>query len=378
MEPPKSNSLLRALEGKPVGEHPDADLLTAFAEDSLLAREREALLAHLAVCAECREMLSAAGVEPVRARELELVAAAAPAAAVVSIDAEDRTRPKKKRLWPMWAAAAAACLALATVVAVRYGQKTSESIAIVREAPKTIAVNAPPPAPVPGVAMEDAQSHAEPQMRALKRSDAKDERKAMAQPEVAATAPAQPENAITAAPEAMTRDALSATNQAVAREQKEVTAESTQGIVMQDRQMQAAKPAAAGAAAPRALEPVFGGALTKSARAGFAPRTQWRINDEGHVERALGDGSWQRTLKSEDAKMHMVSVVGQTVWAGGENDILYRSQDDGQSWQRVALPQKNGAPHMIAHIRFESARAGTVEAADGTTWTTDDGGSTWN
>lgn len=37
--------------------HPDADLLTAFVEQLLMPREREQLLAHLAVCPDCREVI---------------------------------------------------------------------------------------------------------------------------------------------------------------------------------------------------------------------------------------------------------------------------------------------------------------------------------
>src|SRR5690349_12953529 len=40
--------------------HPDPNLLTAFAEDSLLARERESVTAHLAECADCRESVALA------------------------------------------------------------------------------------------------------------------------------------------------------------------------------------------------------------------------------------------------------------------------------------------------------------------------------
>jgi hypothetical protein len=36
------------------GEHPDADQMTAFVEQALPAHEREAMLAHLVVCADCR------------------------------------------------------------------------------------------------------------------------------------------------------------------------------------------------------------------------------------------------------------------------------------------------------------------------------------
>jgi hypothetical protein len=39
-------------------EHPDANVLAAFAEKRLLAHEREELLAHLAECADCREVVA--------------------------------------------------------------------------------------------------------------------------------------------------------------------------------------------------------------------------------------------------------------------------------------------------------------------------------
>ena len=44
----------------PVANHPDADLLTAFAEQSLPAPERTTLLQHLARCSECREIIALA------------------------------------------------------------------------------------------------------------------------------------------------------------------------------------------------------------------------------------------------------------------------------------------------------------------------------
>ena len=51
---PDSNAVARA--------HPDADLLTAFAEQALSAPEREEVLHHLALCENCREVLSLADV----------------------------------------------------------------------------------------------------------------------------------------------------------------------------------------------------------------------------------------------------------------------------------------------------------------------------
>lgn len=40
------------------GQHPDADQLSAFVEQALPAHEREATLAHLAVCSDCREIVA--------------------------------------------------------------------------------------------------------------------------------------------------------------------------------------------------------------------------------------------------------------------------------------------------------------------------------
>jgi hypothetical protein len=51
---PDSNAVVRP--------HPDADLLTAFAEQALSAPEREEVLHHLALCGNCREVLSLADV----------------------------------------------------------------------------------------------------------------------------------------------------------------------------------------------------------------------------------------------------------------------------------------------------------------------------
>jgi len=41
-----------------LGQHPDADQLSAFAEQALPPHERERTLAHLAVCADCREIVA--------------------------------------------------------------------------------------------------------------------------------------------------------------------------------------------------------------------------------------------------------------------------------------------------------------------------------
>src|ERR1700758_4293891 len=73
---PERRGLERLQVAKPES-HPDADLLTAFSEQSLTPREQEQVLGHLATCATCREVVAVAGSqlvepvpEPVRKRAL--------------------------------------------------------------------------------------------------------------------------------------------------------------------------------------------------------------------------------------------------------------------------------------------------------------------
>lgn len=59
-----------------VNSHPDPDLLTAFVEGGIGARERDNVLIHLAVCSDCREVVALAAPELVA--DQQLVAASAP------------------------------------------------------------------------------------------------------------------------------------------------------------------------------------------------------------------------------------------------------------------------------------------------------------
>jgi hypothetical protein len=118
--------------------HPDANLLAAFAENTLLKRERAAVTAHLAGCAECREYLAVAGA----VWEPELGPAEAPA------------RRRLFKAWPWLAAAAAACV---VVVVLLPRERRIES-------------PAPPPSPVIALRTEPLQfAPAAPQTLAARR-----------------------------------------------------------------------------------------------------------------------------------------------------------------------------------------------------------------
>src|ERR1700758_4196566 len=57
----KLPNIVRArLSAVEAGDHPDPDLLTAFAEQALAEQERFKVLAHLSRCSDCREVLAVA------------------------------------------------------------------------------------------------------------------------------------------------------------------------------------------------------------------------------------------------------------------------------------------------------------------------------
>jgi Photosynthesis system II assembly factor YCF48/Putative zinc-finger len=101
--------LKRLQETAAAGPHPDADLLTAFAEQSLAESECARVMDHLAGCSDCREVLALA----LPAIELVVVAAS--------------TTPARSRwfTWPVlrWGVAVAGIIAIASIGIVQYRQR---------------------------------------------------------------------------------------------------------------------------------------------------------------------------------------------------------------------------------------------------------------
>ena len=383
----ESNPLMRELaRARQSGPHPEADVLTAFAEGTLLKRERTDLLQHLANCAECREIVH------------------------TSMDAAPEVLAEKKvsaspagwgyRQWMPWAVALAASLVVVATVTVHRHSSKSESnksdyIAKVEQPlPPTDQVRQTlPEAPKkktatrPGNAQQDNSIPAE-DSRA-KQAELQD---AIRPRSLSATefVPAAPE------PQPAAKDLQSAQMPAVQQETQ--TVQLAQGAAATQSAMAPAPPPpsstsevireetlhgslarkSAAAPAPAAKPSFIAGAISSNAAvAGPAALPHWRISPDGRVERQIGAGPWEPMLALEPAKMRVVTVYGRTVWAGGDSPRLYRSTDNGATWSSVALPNKGTAPHSIAHILFTSPAAGMVEAEDGTQWTTTDGGTTW-
>src|ERR1022692_1064445 len=96
----------------PSESHPDPDLLTAFAEQSLTGRERDGVVEHLARCGDCREV----------------VALALPATEAVVVTPAVRPARSGWLSWPVlrWSVVAAGILAVTSVGVLQYRQRRQE------------------------------------------------------------------------------------------------------------------------------------------------------------------------------------------------------------------------------------------------------------
>jgi len=99
--------------------HPDANLLAAFAEQSLAAAERDGVLEHLALCEDCRDALALAlPAEDMRAASTTAEREAEP------ISSATKPAPHKIFAWPSlrWAALAAGIAVAGSVLLFRPGK----------------------------------------------------------------------------------------------------------------------------------------------------------------------------------------------------------------------------------------------------------------
>src|ERR1700691_3069050 len=142
--------LKRLQETSAPGPHPDADLLTAFAEQSLAESERARVMEHLSRCNDCREVLSLA----LTAMKIVSVAASSSPAS---------TTPARRRwfAWPVlrWGVAAAGIIALASIGVVQYRQRLQNHTLVSSLASRNETTAAPqPPLPQPAPAYEVQES----------------------------------------------------------------------------------------------------------------------------------------------------------------------------------------------------------------------------
>jgi Photosynthesis system II assembly factor YCF48/Putative zinc-finger len=414
------------MESAPMPDaHPDPDLLSALAENALNQREREQVLQHLAVCANCREVLSLAQSQP----ELEYAAVAAGAV-------QDRPRGWLQASWLRWGAAAA-CVIVVGAAVLRYQSRErtasylpspqSPSLTAARQAAETH----PPSASAPVSEADKLDELKQDSSReraaleyqianelAVKRQaskdlgtaealrkkgsaaragaavggamfgrlgsktavagsaaapppfDAKVTGGALPKEEVRQDAPQPPASnetvAVTVAPASPTPQ-----NAPVSTAQNAAPAPPAgqSGVGASGRQM-------SDFATTVSVDAQSEAVLSKAAN--VTPR--WTLSSDGRIlMRSVDAGkTWQTVPVAGNVVLRAVSAVGAEVWTGGTGGALYHSSDAGQHWLPVK-PTAGGETLAadIVRIEFSDAMHGKVTTTDRQVWATSDAGHNW-
>lgn len=329
--------LQRLAEPGVAAEHPTPDLLTAFFEQTLADAEREKLLAHLAACGACREVL------------WQAVPEAETQPAVVSVAGASRWRIPAWR----WVGAAAAVLVIASVGlfyrggpgAAGVSPDGSRAVAERAASSRAAAVRAQVPmASAPAGANLQASN-------ALKASN----------PQQGSAAKLDQETGrVQAAARSSSSDTLSAASgpapASTARASAPAPASTTNAGVM----------IASGIMAP---------AMGKKK---LAPPTRWMLSPAGALLRSTDAGqSWQAVPFAGNIVFQTVAVVGPRVWAGGKGGALYYSPDGGSQWTRLGPAATAPLNQDLRALTFTDGQHGSLTTADGETWSTSDSGQSW-
>lgn len=348
----------------PPGEHPSADLLAAFAEQALAAGEREKLLAHLAGCDNCRTVAWHAMPESEEAQPV-----------VVSA-------PSRGWSWSLawrWAGIAAGIVVIAGVAMLFRGGPgpAGERVA---SAPREPAVNqkrdmqaafdkeaAPPAAPEARLDARNARvkvsTGARLQAKDMKQeagpvsrqSESANEGTAGKMLAKSADEIASARSAQAPAPAPPAANAVSAANATLAA--KTAPASTAQANVMVASNL----PARA------------------QGKKKLAPPTRWMLSNDGALLRSTDAGkNWQAVPFQGNVVFHAVAVIGPNVWVGGQGGALYYSPDDGNQWRGLTAPTDGAAlAEDITALTFSDSQHGSLTTAGGQTWTTSDGGRSW-
>ena len=406
----------RLAAGPAPAPHLDSNLIAAFVEYALLPGERQQVIAHMAVCEDCRA-------------QVQLVTSATRseaqnAEAVRDVTAESASRSRGFS-WPRlswqrllrWQPIAAAAGVLVITLAFWVATRQPMSVRLHPAAPTTLATKAEPPSspadnagpaaarlqpPAPSSEAKHKLARAlqsSPESSSTNNSDMLKSSERRAATEVAGRlvsdktqsperleAQARPTGALAVAapPPPAPAPAASATAS------KSAPA-AVQGVVV-SVQAEAA-PARGVAPAPASLSMRAENFAAKAARAprpsalaGTEPAMRWAVTaaafgqaNQGAVEKSLDGGrTWQPVPVAKGVTFRVAFALGRDVWAGGAAGALYHSSDGGEHWSAAPLATSSVAPTGdIVSIQFADAAHGVVSTSSGQKWTTSDHGRTW-
>jgi hypothetical protein len=421
---------LRETAAVPANSHPDADLLTAFAERSLADRERGLVMEHLAACGDCREVVTLA------LPELE----------TISEGTVEKSYGPGWFAWHVlrWSALAAAVLVVASVGVLQYTHRRPEqTVAVVRmqerapELPKAAESNLPAATPGQLEVRKDAEQKSVPKprnapqpknRRAFASSNRGDQVADLGSGRAAGMGIgsganiAPDRNASTAgqlniqskkfAPEIRQQVAVGSVEVQAAAGQVNREAGASNGAENQVAQNQANLPlqgrnitsldvvkakdpvtTAAGPASASAPIASPGLPLQTSPALMLRASPRWSISRTGVLQRSFDGGkTWENMIpngpekqQAQDAKTALavpvfqaVSAIGLEIWVGGSASTLFHSADGGNLWTRV-VPSDGGTMLTgdIVGIEFPDPQHGKITTSTTESWSTSDSGQTW-
>ncbi len=327
------------------GAHPDADMLTAFVEQSLGSGERKQVIIHLAICKECREVVTLTSGAPLEE--------SAPFIESQGFKWGDLR----------WAAAlAVACLGALVVWHQPVTQQVTQKVETKPPAP------AKPAAP-PAMVFIPEERVKQPERE--KRQSIPTERERPR--EVTTTLPEEPPLPTTVAlipikPLIIPEDVAKAPHAQV------VTSMALRDMAQQTSTSALNQPAGRTT-----------GMLPKTAIAGaFAlPMRQqslWSIDSSAGALRKSRDGGRTWTSISVDGQTAFLalSASGTEIWVGGQGGMLFRSTDDGWHWTTVpVLAGEERLAQDITGIEVHGSLAVNVKTESGI-WESLDNGVSWH
>jgi Putative zinc-finger len=411
----------RPLENQAAPEraHPDADLLTAFAERALSATERDGVLEHLALCGDCREVIALA--LPVADMVAAPIETEPEAVRATRIPAKSERNFLTVFAWPSlrWAALAAGVAVAASVLLMHPGklnQATSPS------ANRQVAITAPPasapqiaPSSVPAssiasspiassatdhsaISAKTDEARPKSELRLSKKLNAgeavtpphqaqrgmllAENKKSSGQTDKRSAAPSAGAVAFDAPTSRQATETIEVSGAAAAVE----VAPSADDSLMARNETPAiekAKPAlpepalpgkemkvngqqntqaavVPGLARPQARAMMSAAKLASPVSQSLAHRVTWVITG-GVLQRSPDSGqSWQDALRADHPLLCYASH-GENIWAGGLAGTLFHSADGGVTWVQVQPSSKGQKLSSdVTHIEVRADVRGDV------------------
>ena len=326
-------------------DHPDPNLLSAFAERSLRKREQREVLQHLSQCTSCREIVSLSATQP-------------DATNAVSLAPENRRWLSLPVL--RWGAVLACVLVVGAAVTLRQKPESRRPAGTVADANPAAGSQLP----VPNSAIADKTASSLQANSEINTPPAKPAA-ALRNPIIAKSAsgnhapanPAPVEMAEARTPSSFADIVPGRAKDALAESQNIPTAEAMAGPLA----MQKGMPAASDAFLPENLIP------------------RWTLSSDGTLQRSLDSGrTWQTIPVSSHTIFRALSATGFDIWVGGAAGSLFHSSDAGQHWTQIR-PVANGEVLRddIIGVEFRDALHGKLTSSIQEIWITADAGQTW-